>query len=199
MSPVLPRRVIDGLPNQPDPGVGAITGPITPGTGATNLGKAEGTVFNPGDVGIGIWGVDPASGLWRYIPVDFLNGAVIVEPIGGGAFPVAFSGQIELAHETVNATAIVATGVVGSFANSKPYTSWSLQVVATGAVTSWDVRLEGGIAGATFGTIIQHTQADLTGTLKANAAMPCQLVQIRVAGLVLGGGTSIAVGAIGIQ
>jgi hypothetical protein len=78
---------------------------------------------------------------------------------------------------------------------------YGLSVVATGAVTSWDVRLEVSVDGTNFTQVIQHTQADGTGVAKWNPATiplaPGLAFRSRCAAIVLGAGTNVIVDIVG--
>jgi len=78
---------------------------------------------------------------------------------------------------------------------------FGLQVLKTGAVTSWTVTLEGGLDGTNFTTLLTHTDVTPGDTkLIWNAAgvlTPVTNVRVNVTALVLGGGTSISVRWIG--
>lgn len=70
----------------------------------------------------------------------------------------------------------------------------SIQVTPSGAVTSWDVRLEGTLDGTSWGELAQHTNVDGSGKIKVPAtATPVLQYRARCAGLVLGAGTLILV------
>lgn len=73
--------------------------------------------------------------------------------------------------------------------------SFALQVRENGTVTAWDVRIEGTLDGTNWYQILQHTAADLSGTVKWTGAAlyPVSQFRYRVAGLTLGAGTSIDV------
>jgi hypothetical protein len=83
--------------------------------------------------------------------------------------------------------------------SASPMSAYAIQVTATGAVTSWDVRLEASLNGTTFTTILTHTNVTgdgitlWTGTLEA----PALYFRSRTAGLVLGGGTNVVVVILG--
>lgn len=71
---------------------------------------------------------------------------------------------------------------------------FSLSVVPTGAVTSWDVRLEGSIDNSNFTTILQHTNVvPGSGVLVWSGVTlyPTLYFRSRCAGIVLGAGTNV--------
>jgi hypothetical protein len=84
---------------------------------------------------------------------------------------------------------------------AKPCKSYSLQVKATGAVTSWDVRLEGSLDNTTFTQILQHTNITGDGVVvfSGNVLSPALYLRSRCAGLVLGVGTNVIVTVLGVQ
>lgn len=79
--------------------------------------------------------------------------------------------------------------------------SFGLQVTATGPVTGWDVRLKGSLDGTFFTQIMQHTQANLTGTVLWTGATkyPCLYFRLECISITLGGGTKITVVGLGIK
>lgn len=94
---------------------------------------------------------------------------------------------------TVSSPAFIAT--------TSPLKNYALQVVQTGTVTSWDVRLEGSIDGTNFSQILQHTNTTGSGVVvfSGSNVSPSLYFRARVAGLVLGLGTNIVVSVLGTQ
>lgn len=84
-------------------------------------------------------------------------------------------------------------------ASAAPVSAFGIQVQATGAVTSWDVRLEGSLNNSTFTTILTHTNVTGDGVVLWSGSLeaPTLYFRARAAGLVLGGGTNIVVTILG--
>lgn len=75
-----------------------------------------------------------------------------------------------------------------------PFSKFSIQVKATGAVTSWDVRLEVSLDGTNFFEIGAHTNVTpADGGITFVVDRPARHVRSRTAALTLGGGTNIVV------
>lgn len=235
-------RSVEG--GNPASGSGSVVvGPVVPGTGASNLGKAEGQSFAPGDVGVESLGVVddgtvpvPVSG--KYTPtrldptlgapkvllygVDGLNGPTLrlpfdaqdVEGNGTGAmtvrngigqaldvnvinFPlqVAF---VESALSRADTYVAAGNGVAQVIVGFIKY--FTLQVIALGPVTSWDVRLEGTLDGANWGQLAAITNVDGSGTIKIPTQGIVALLSIRTrcAAIVLGGGTNVTANILGM-
>jgi len=212
----------------PLPAGGAIPiGPVVPGTGATNLGKAEAGAWTLGDVGVeDLAVVDdtaggvpvPAVGHYSPLRVDPTFGGLLVsgmsvgsvprplagsDPSGGGAltlyvqsdpFGNPFNCDINSFAMRFSIDTFIAPGNGLSVLNSPGVTKYTLQVIPTGAVTSWDVRLELSLDGANFGTILTHTNvAPGSSGVVTLAAGPGLNIRSRCAALVLGAGTNIKV------
>lgn len=93
-----------------------------------------------------------------------------------------------------------ATGNGTPLVSTSPLRSYSMEVDAVGAVTSWDVRLEVSYDGTNWSQIGQHTNVTPgDGQSIFVADKPDFQVRSRVAGLVLGGGTNITVKLLGID
>jgi hypothetical protein len=94
------------------------------------------------------------------------------------------------------------TGVVKDL-TARPVQSFSMQVVGVGGVpTSWDVRLESALDGASFTQLLQHTSlSSALGVIVGSGAQlfPSSFMRIRVAGLVLGLANGITVYVVGLQ
>lgn len=77
--------------------------------------------------------------------------------------------------------------------STKPMSKFSIQVVATGAVTSWNVVLEGSNNNSNFSNIATvDSVADGSGTLKFGAAStPCLYFRSRCTAISLGAGTNV--------
>jgi filamentous hemagglutinin len=195
-----------------------ITTSVTPGTAAGNLGKAEDAAHSSGDTGTMMLGVrnttmsDITDADGDYSPIatsrsgaiavsgysvndnDLLpiavesTGAVDVFLSGGTA---TISGTVTLAYTVAGTDFTAAVSASSAFAPGVKY--HSLQVTKTGAVTSWDVRLEGSLDGTTFTQLVQHTNVSGDGVTVAGAAPPfvVNYVRLRCAAIVLGGGTKI--------
>lgn len=96
--------IADGIP---------ITGSMTPGTGATNLGKAEDAAHSTGDVGVAVWGVrsdaDAALGAnGDYAPLQFdANGYLKVNiKAGAGSGGTAMADDAAFTVATTSVTPI---------------------------------------------------------------------------------------------
>lgn len=82
-----------------------------------------------------------------------------------------------------------------------PMSSFSIQVVPTGAVTSWNVVLEGSLNGVNFDTILTHTNVSPgSGKLvvSGTAQFPVLYFRSRCTALALGAGTDIVVNVLGV-
>lgn len=83
-----------------------------------------------------------------------------------------------------------------------PVKNFSILVKMTGAVTSWDVRLEGSNDNTNFTTILTHTNvAPGDGLMIFSGATmsPVLYFRARAAGLVLGAGTNVVVTSLGMN
>lgn len=73
-----------------------------------------------------------------------------------------------------------------------PMKFFGIQVTQTGAVTSWDVRLEGSLDNVSFSTILTHTNVTGSGAvLWLTTPAPSLYFRSRCSGLVLGAGTNV--------
>jgi hypothetical protein len=80
-----------------------------------------------------------------------------------------------------------------------PRKYYTLVVKKTGAVTSWDVRLEGSLDNVKYTQILQHTNTTGDGVaISLNLATPYLYFKTRCAGLVLGAGTNIIADSLGV-
>lgn len=197
---------------------------IIPGTGATNLGKAEDAGHTTGDVGVMMLGVrnvthaSLSNTQLDYTPFALDNtGRLYVNDdqrlaqtistetttpfnmVGGydvdigpdhlylsdGHLRVSLSG----ASSSNTYTTVTSSPATAGINLSKYYT---LQVVATGAVTIWDVRLEGSIDNINFVTILTHTNATGSGAaVTTTTPYLARYIRTRCAGLTLGAGTNV--------
>lgn len=85
--------------------------------------------------------------------------------------------------------------------SSTPMKWFALQVIANGAVTSWDVRLFANPSDGTgLTSALQHTNTTGSGvSVYATTPIPSRFIAARCAGLVLGLGTSIDVHILGME
>ncbi len=304
----IPQNAADALPGQAAIPVTAVVTSVIPGTGPTNLGKAEDSVHASGDTGVAVWavrtdsgqalasggdyipfitdaqgrlwtagaafpadtynpaaspngsrfvvagGVDPASfelhPLWRLgqavgdnpgIGLGFMgyvsDGSIPpagvgtldvprIDSVSGGLLmssfnPNAFGSQLGAVRGvdpsgsgansilTIPDEAYTGATVSGAFTAAAQTSStisvgavkyFSLQVVASGAVTSWTVVLEGAVAGGTFGVIATHTNVTPGngGIIVPTTPVPVSSFRLRCTAIVLGGGTGVTAFAIGL-
>ena len=244
-----PQNQRDAIPDQGTP-----IGPVTPGTGATDLGKLWGATGSIGlSVGVLVFGYDPIGA--QMLPIDVTNDGndvgqlnlnpntkLNVVPISGGGTPAsnvipgtlpgaavlvgaivtvngngagvgASAGQLGVPAVDLGGRIFVTTGSLflqdtftatgnGSTndANTVPCRDFSLQVTQTGAVTSWDVRLEASLDGVGWTQLLAHTNVDGSGVMKSTTLRtPARFFRNRCAGLVLGGGTNVVARALGVQ
>lgn len=138
------------------------------------------------------------------------NGALKVEGVAGGTaqpvsvaslpLPTGAATQATLASllavqgevlqtDTFTATGSGFTMILAGYA-AKYYT---LSVFPTGAVTSWDVRMEVSIDGLGWVEVAQHTNVTPGASIPAFSSTPklARAARARCAGLVLGGGTNV--------
>lgn len=108
---------------------------------------------------------------------------------GGGVFSLGSDSR----NDTF--TAAANGGVLDSGAISL-FKTFSIQVVKTGAVTAWDVVLEGSLDGTHYSTILEHTQADGDGDIKAGADFPVRYIRSRLVSIT--GGTNVKVYITGV-
>ncbi len=79
--------------------------------------------------------------------------------------------------------------------------NFSLQVKATGAVTSWSVSLEGSLDGVNFDQILTHTDlspGDGKIRFDGTVASACPYFRVNCTALSLGAGTGIVCTALGL-
>src|SRR3990167_4927755 len=79
---------------------------------------------------------------------------------------------------------------------------FSIQVVGTAAAaTAWNVRLEGGLDGVNFTTILTHTDITGDGVMLFSGATqyPARYIRSRCVSLTLGSATDIVVYICGVQ
>lgn len=93
----------------------------------------------------------------------------------------------EQRSDTYTTTANGTTVTVATF----PLKYFSIQVVQTGTVTAWDVRLEVSNDGTNFTQLLQHTNATGSGAMVFSVASPALYFRSRCAGLTLGVGTNV--------
>jgi len=89
------------------------------------------------------------------------------------------------------------TGSATSLSGCQKY--FSLQVVATGAVTSWTVVLELSIDGTNYTTVLTHTNADVAAVKFLTTPAPALYMRARCVAIVLGAGTNVVAKFIGMQ
>lgn len=84
--------------------------------------------------------------------------------------------------------------------SAKPMSKFSIQVVATGAVTSWNVVIEGSLNNSNFTTITTvDSVTDGTGTVKFGAAStPCLYFRSKCTAISLGAGTNVVTTILGL-
>jgi len=180
----LPHNQANALPNTP--------------------GKHSGTTaarLDPGDQALYVATDDDGSGY----PAGFVFGEYApgaVDPLGQIRIvgTVVVPGTINTRPSTSSRTdTYVAAGNGVTVVSAAVYRSFGIQVKATGAVTSWDVRLEGSLNGVQFTTIIQHTNADGDGITKWNVNQSANAnFRSRCVAIVLGGGTNVVVTILGV-
>lgn len=86
-------------------------------------------------------------------------------------------------------------------ASSNPLKSYSLQVVISGTVTVWDVRLEGSLDNVNFTQILQHTNVTGDGitVFSGSPLSPCTYIRTRCTGFTGLGGSSLTALVLGIE
>lgn len=113
------------------------------------------------------------------------------------AFPVTISPTFSTRADTFT----TATNGTTLDAHLAPVKYFTLQVVATGAVTSWTVVLEGSLDNVNFTTILTHTNL-VPGTPSAmfggTTATPILYFRSRVSAITLGGGTNVIATILGM-
>ncbi len=132
-----------------------------------------------------------------------------VAPLMGNGVTGTGSQRVTLASDgTVNTntfstrsdTFTTATNGVTVDISAKPMSKFSVQVVATGAVTSWNVVLEGSLNNSNFTTLATvDSVADGTGTVKFGAtSTPCLYFRSRCTAIVVGSGTNVVTTILGL-
>jgi hypothetical protein len=115
------------------------------------------------------------------------------------ATPVPVAGTVTPGTRQDTFVAAAAGTAINTGAGYKHY---GIVVTATGAVTSWDVRLEVSVNGSAFTQVIQHTNVDGSGVNKWNpTTIPAAAgiaFRSNCVGLVLGAGTNIIVDIVGM-
>jgi len=118
-------------------------------------------------------------------------------------FPVTITGTPSVAvgstpTQTRSDTYVAtATGTTVN-ATTAPKQNFSLQVNQTGTVTSWTVVLEGSLDGTNFTTLITHTDADGSGTVKTASGKPALYFRSRCSAITLGAGTNVIATILGM-
>lgn len=167
---------------------------VVPGTGATNLGKAEDDPHNSGDVGVMMLGVRTdspatsfASGEGDYIPFAISRyGQVHVLSVPGSNSRTA----------TFTGTGIGAVDNVSNY----PRKDFALQVKGTGAAaTSWTVALQISADGTNYHTVLTHATADGDGAVVFITGKVARYYRANVIALTLGGATNISVTTVGVS
>lgn len=173
---------------------------VTPlmGTGVTGTGSLRVTLATDQSILTNAWKSNTAQ----------INGVV---PLMGNGVTGTGAQRVTISSDNTRLTnqfstradtfITTASGVtVSSLTN--PMSSFSVGVKATGAVTSWDVRLEGSNDNVNFTTLLTHTNVtpgDGLMIFSGTAVTPCLYFRSRCAGLVLGAGTNVVVTILGIQ
>jgi hypothetical protein len=217
----LPKSARDALPNQVEPTASMNISQINGTTASTDNGASDGGTLRVtiasnstgqvtlatgnvivGNSGLSVgFGAQGAGMLPLYATHDGGGNAQnAADFFGSGAVNSVGDQYITSEFFTRSDTFTVAASGTAVNISVHPFRDYSIQVTATGAVTSWDVRLEGSIDGVTYTQIVQHTNADGTGITKASAnRFPAMFFRSRCAAIVLGGGTNVVVKILGIQ
>lgn len=118
---------------------------------------------------------------------------VRVDPTGTTTQPMSVAGatRSDTFAATGNGTTVTAT--------TAPKQNFALQVVQTDTVDAWTVLLEGSLDNSTFSTLISHTEADGTGTMKQATGKPCLYYRTRCSALTLGAGTNVVATILAMQ
>lgn len=137
-----------------------------------------------------------------------VDGSAVTQPVSAASLPLPVGAATEATLIAVDVastrtdtyTAAVAGVIldVSAFARE----SFAMQVTATGAVTSWTVVLEGSLDGATFTTILTHTNVTPGNgfTLYSGEAdYPSLYFRSRCSAIVLGTGTNVVVQILGVE
>jgi hypothetical protein len=115
-----------------------------------------------------------------------------------GAIPVSFSAGTIMTQSTTFTTAVAGATLDAHLA---PVKYFSLQVTATGAVTSWTVNLECSLDNTTFTTVLTHTNTSPgTGQIVSlgTSAFPCLYFRAKASALSLGSGTNVVAVILGM-
>lgn len=148
-------------------------------------------------------------GLTKALITDFLGNSPTVGPESVTASLATVTGAEQRYSTTTDTYTSPGNGTTlgGTIANDQtvpfyfPMKTFSIQVVPTGVVTSWDVRLEGSLDGVKFDTILTHTNsspgADKLVVSGATLA-PVLYFRSRCEALVLDEGTDIVVSILGV-
>lgn len=182
-----PQNILDALPDQSGGGGGPI-GPVTPGTGPTDLGKADTETFHQGDVGVSALGVVDGGNIYMPPPGDYTPHRI--ESTSHGSVTYTY-----LAN-TQNSENFVAPGTgINQIYLNNGFKTHSLTVIGDpGAANTWTVRLLGSIDGTHYFTLLTHTEADGDGVGVCLAfPMLVNNTLVQVDALDLGGATSINV------
>lgn len=157
------------------------------------------------------WSVSQ-SGAWTTGRTWVLSSGT--DSVNIGNFPATqpVSGTLSINNfpisQIVNSTFQTQTDVFGSPANgstinatSAPLKSYSLQVVISGTVSVWDVRLEGSLDNVNFTQILQHTNTTGDGITVFSGSLlsPCTYIRARCAGFTGLGGSSLTSIILGSQ
>ena len=112
-----------------------------------------------------------------------------------------FSG-VTLAHNNRSDTFTTTTNGTTIGDGFQTYKHFALQVDQTGAVTSWEVVLEGSLDGTTFTTLLTAVSATDNGKVIFPASgiiTPVLYFRARCSAIVLGGGTNVIAKILGVQ
>lgn len=127
-----------------------ITTSVVPGTGATNLGKAEDAAHSSGDTGVAVWGVrnDTHQDLTN---TDGDYSPIAVTPSGRVQVTRAPHGIMVRGTATTTGTSDTSL-IAAAGASTKNYIT-AIQVVNTGSTTSL-ITIKDGNAGSTLGYLV---------------------------------------------
>jgi len=136
----LPKNIQDALPITP---AAIPIGPITPGTGTTNLGKAEGQVPGAGDVGVVALVKDDSSGTYEPLLASGGQLQVLVENVA----------SVNPSNETTTAIDISANGqtVVVTPTKGNSVVAVLLLSVGAGGTITFEVSTDGTNYGSILG------------------------------------------------
>lgn len=112
-----------------------------------------------------------------------------------GTWNVVASNSASARNDTYTATGNGTTVTVNAGLKN-----FAIQVVQTGTITAWDVRIEGALDGTNFTQILQHTNVTGSGVtlFTGAAASPCTSFRSRCAGLTKGAGTNVIAYIVGL-